>query len=105
MSNDKRRFVKNVEKFKKTAEKEILRLSELDKKNGSLGKIVEELPALAHFADRLAQKRVQLIDDISWANQFLDQIASTLSENAAKPKPVKAEKRDKKQKQKAAPPL
>lgn len=103
MSGGKRQFVRSIEKFRRTAEKELVRVSELDERNRAFGKLIDDHPFLAHFADRLVQKRAQLIDDVGWAEQFLEQIQATLikeekrkSEKPDKAKRAKADKHRKK---------
>jgi hypothetical protein len=89
--------IKAVEKFKKSSEKEIERLDGLEQKSKRLGPASENHPVLSQYFDRLKQKRQQLVDDLVWSEQFLEQVRNEFAKKPGdeKKQPKAAEKKPK----------
>jgi hypothetical protein len=90
--------IKAVEKFKKSSEKEIERLDGLEQKSKRLAPASESHPVLNQYFDRLKQKRQQLVDDLVWSEQFLEQVRSEFAKKPEADKTKKPEADEKKQK-------
>lgn len=94
--------IKAVEKFKKSSEKEIERLDGLEQKSRRLRPASESHPVLNQYFDRLKQKRQQLVDDLVWSEQFLEQLRSEFAKkpDADEKKPEAGDKKPKSEKPK-----
>jgi hypothetical protein len=90
--------IKSLEKFKKSSEKEIERLDRLEQKSSRLASVLQSHPVLNQYFDRLKQKRQQLVDDLVWSEQVLDQVRIEFAKQPKADEKKKPEPQEKKAK-------
>lgn len=100
MSKKQQRLVKAIEKYRKSADKELERAREILKKISDVDADDPSRPAVDKLVDRLKQKELQASGDGMWADEFLEQqrAVSVLGavKKPRKAKPAKKAKPEKK---------